>query len=164
MAPRALTKTVPVEDEEITKVQAVARPAVVDQRSERETIRIARLNDNRLLAIARGEGLLGKNFQPVVLDAPAASPTLGVGEEADVTYGEWSLDAHDHAPPPVVPRVRMNAAELATLPLDHDAGFLLTHIDGRRTIAEIVDVSLLSPDDTLHAMAALVALGAVTLD
>jgi hypothetical protein len=58
-------------------------------------------------------------------------------------------------------RIVMAREELRWLTLDHRTGFLLSHIDGRMTIDELLDVSGMPPLDTIRAIFDLVQQGVV---
>lgn len=152
--------------------EAAVRPVEVrslaHDRLNRETIRIGKLNDARLLAIARGEHLPEEDFRPLVLEDPFLS--LVNGDEVELNLGGWLPGSPENAAAlqlsvekTAVPQLIMTPEELAELPLEHGVGFLLTHIDGLRTVEQILDVSLLSAEDTLRAMSVLIEIGAITL-
>ena len=131
--------------------------------------------DARLLAIARGD-LDPEEVPPLlILDDPFGGliPVYEPAETAENLDGWLLFNGSEPEPLAVldlripygaVPRLHMRAAELVALPLDHRSGFLLSHIDGQRSVEEIVDVSHLGPDDTLEVLAALVALRAIAID
>lgn len=170
-------------DDEITisrKVKIVER----EQLYVRPTTKMGAV-DARLIAIARGEldpevdcdlflmddpfgGLIPVDDDEPLSDQPTEIDDEWLLEDVDgLPEGEATTDFV--VPPQVVPltatpRLCMRAADLVALPLDHRSGFLLSHIDGKRTVEEVVDVSHLSPTDTLEALSALIALGAITLD
>ncbi len=165
-------------DDEITierKVKVVER----EQLYLRKTTEMGAV-DARLIAIARGEIDPEVDCELFVMDDPFGGLIL-VDDEEPVTHelaeidDEWLLEDVDDQPgdfvvPPqaipmtATPRLCMRAAELVALPLDHRSGFLLSHIDGKRSIEEVIDVSHLSPKDTLEVIGALIALGAITVD
>jgi hypothetical protein len=173
MAARALTKAVDVaNDDEITIERRVKVP---DPESEeffaRETTKMGKV-DARLLSIARGELEPEEPIDLLVIDDPFGG-LIPVFEDAQEVLDDWLLDEADlepfaipenRIPYDAVPRLCMAPSELVALPLDHRSGFLLSHIDGQRTVEEVIDVSHLSPHDTLDVMAALVALGAIAID
>jgi hypothetical protein len=51
--------------------------------------------------------------------------------------------------------------ELIALPIDPRSGFLLSHIDGHRTVEEVIDACNLSTADALHVIDQLLRLGAI---
>jgi hypothetical protein len=51
--------------------------------------------------------------------------------------------------------------ELIALPIDPRSGFLLSHIDGQRTVEEVIDACNLSTADALHIIDQLLRLGAI---
>jgi len=163
----------PAEEEEVTIERRVRLPAA-DRAPlvARETTRMAKI-DARLLAIARGEVEPDQVSPLLILDDPFGGliPVLE-REEPEENLDDWLL-FDDSEPvamldPPIansaVPRLCMRATELVALPLDHRSGFLLSHIDGKRTVEEIIDVSHLSPEDTLEVIGGLVALRAIAID
>lgn len=139
--------------------------------------------DARLLAMARGEVEPEPAFDLLVIDdpfgglLPLADPFGGLipVTDDDEPYAEvlddrWLVEddaqaMFEPAPraPQGIPRLRMTAAELRLLPLDPSGAFLLSHIDGLRTVEEVVDVSHLLPEDTQRVLNLLVALGAIRI-
>ena len=171
-------------DDEITierKVKFVER----EQLYVRETTKMGAV-DARLIAIARGEVDPEVDCDLFVMDDPFGGLILvddeePLNQELAAIDDEWLLEDVDAEPdsddqpadfvvPPRVipmtatPRLCMRAADLVALPLDHRSGFLLSHIDGKRTIEEVIDVSHLSPIDTLEVIGSLIALGAITVE
>ena len=69
------------------------------------------------------------------------------------------------SPPPLdaVPWLMMSHAELVKLPLDHHEGFLLSLIDGRTTVAQLVDVAAMPRHRVLLVLARWAAMGIVAL-
>lgn len=53
--------------------------------------------------------------------------------------------------------LRVGTKDLAKLPLDHHAGFILSLIDGSSTLDDIVDASGLPTDDVLRIIGELIA-------
>jgi len=192
MSARSAITEIPSEcsgDDEIT----IVRKAAVVEREQlfvRQTTKIG-VVDARLLAIARGEVDPDVNCDLIVMDDPFGGLILvEEGEEEEPGFqgfieidDGWVLEAVDDdddddddtpddavAPlPPVIlvsatPRLCMEASELVALPLDHRSGFLLSHIDGKRTVEEVIDVSQFSANDTIEALGALIALGAIRID
>ncbi len=171
-------------DDEITierKVKVVER----EQLYLRKTTEMGAV-DARLIAIARGEIDPEVDCDLFVMDDPFGG-LIPVDDEEPLAHelaeidDQWLLEEVDAQPdtdeptvdfvvPPEVipmtatPRLCMRAADLVALPLDHRSGFLLSHIDGKRSIEEVIDVSHLSPIDTLEVIGALIALGAITVD
>ncbi len=79
------------------------------------------------------------------------------------------------APPPAVaaltlterqsiPRVLKSMAEVAKLPIDHRAGFLLSHFDGIQTLEEILDVCAMPTDEALALITSLKEMGVIALE
>jgi hypothetical protein len=168
-------------DDEIT-IERKVKVVETEQQFVRTTTKMGAV-DARLIAIARGEIDPEVDCDLFVMDDPFGGLILVEDEEpADETSeidDEWLLEdvdaelddpASDFVVPPRVipmtatPRLCMRASELVALPLDHRSGFLLSHIDGKRTVENVVDVSHLSPEDTLEALGSLIALGAITID
>jgi hypothetical protein len=63
-----------------------------------------------------------------------------------------------------VPRVVLSPARIAALPIDHRAGFLLAHIDGRQSMEEILDVCAMPEEEALGLLEALTAMGVIELE
>lgn len=61
----------------------------------------------------------------------------------------------------IVPVVVKPPHELRALPLDHRAGFVLTHIDGRTDLQSVIDLTGLPEQETLAIVASLLSLGAL---
>ncbi len=168
-------------DDEITierKVKVVER----ELQFVRPTTKMGAV-DARLIAIARGEIEPEVDCDLFLMDDPFGGliPVEDDEEPQAMTDfdDQWVLEevdaelddpASDFVVPPqvipmsAIPRLCMRASELVALPLDHRSGFLLSHIDGKRTVENVVDVSHLSPVDTLEAIGSLIALGAITID
>lgn len=76
------------------------------------------------------------------------------------------------APPPLaslterhgIPRVLVGPEEIAKLPIDHRAGFLLGVIDGMQTMEEILDVCAMPPNDALELIRTLVDMGVIDIE
>lgn len=62
------------------------------------------------------------------------------------------------------PRMLMSLSEVAALPLDPRAGFLMMHFDGMSTIEDIVDACAMPKADTLTILRQLLALKVIALD
>lgn len=62
----------------------------------------------------------------------------------------------------IVPVVLKSPRELRALPLDHRAGFVLTHIDGNTDLQSVIDLVGLPEQETLAIVASLVSLGALS--
>jgi hypothetical protein len=63
-----------------------------------------------------------------------------------------------------VPRLLKSAAEVAELPIDHRAGFLLAHIDGIQSMEEILDVCAMPEAEALELIEKLTSLGVIALE
>lgn len=64
-------------------------------------------------------------------------------------------------PPSRVPKVAVDPTDVRWLGLDHQAGFLLSQIDGTQTLEEISDVSGMTRLDTLKILVELLDMGAI---
>lgn len=62
-----------------------------------------------------------------------------------------------------IPRKKMGAAQLLALPLDHRAGFVLAHIDGKTSMRTLLDVCGMSHDEIKDVLEHLVKLRAIDL-
>jgi len=62
-----------------------------------------------------------------------------------------------------IPRRVVGERELLTLPLDHRAGFLLTHVDGATSLRTLMDISGMTHDETIALVEQLVALSVIRL-
>lgn len=63
-----------------------------------------------------------------------------------------------------IPRVLLSPQEIARLPIDHRAGFLLGFIDGMQTMEEILDVCAMPPGEALDLIRSLVDMGVITIE
>lgn len=172
MAARALTKPTEVaqNDDEITIERRVRVPATASAAIDEHkiTTRMGAV-DERLLAIARGDLEPGDKFNLLIIDDPFGG-LIPIYDEPEEVLDDWLLDEPQASPAARaiphagVPRICMRGAQIMALPLDHRSGFLLSHIDGRRTVEEVMDISHLNPVDTLEVVAALVAMGAIAID
>jgi hypothetical protein len=63
-----------------------------------------------------------------------------------------------------VPRILRPLSELAHLPIDHRAGFLLAHVDGRQTMEEILDVCAMPEAEALAVIDRLRKMGVLEID
>ena len=57
----------------------------------------------------------------------------------------------------------MGATQLLALPLDHRAGFVLAHIDGKTSMRTLLDVCGMSHDEIAEVLERLVKLRAIDL-
>jgi hypothetical protein len=62
-----------------------------------------------------------------------------------------------------VPRIVKTKAEIAAAPIDHRAGFLLAHIDGKTTVQAIVDIAGMPEQDVHEILERLRRLGIVAI-
>ena len=164
-------------DDDITIERRVRIPGPTSELiSSRLTTKMTQI-DARLIAIAKGEVEPDerdmKEHDLVALDDPFGGliPVDDDGEALEAIDGEWLVDEYTLTPVVAhairriaVPRLCMAPASLVALPLDHRSGFVLSHIDGARSVEELIDIANLSADDTLEALAALANLGAITVD
>jgi hypothetical protein len=143
------------QDDEVTEERTMKRPidrSLLDQGTH-PTRRIPRI-DAELLALARGDADPQEELihaASVMSAPPPSDPWGGLIPVFDVTLTS-------------IPRLLMGPRELVQLPIDHRAGFLLSHIDGTRTVQELVDICHLSEEDAMQVVEALVALGAIDID
>lgn len=63
-----------------------------------------------------------------------------------------------------LPRVVASASMVASLPIDHRAGFLLAHVDGVHTVDELLDMCGMPPNDALQLLGMLEQLGVIVLE
>lgn len=63
-----------------------------------------------------------------------------------------------------VPRIVMAQDEIAKLPIDHRAGFLLGAMDGMHTMEEILDVCPMPPSEALELIRALLDMRVITIE
>lgn len=55
-------------------------------------------------------------------------------------------------------------AEIAKLPIDHRAGFLLAHVDGMHTLEELLDVCAMPATEALALIAKLNEMGVIDFE
>jgi len=130
-------------------------------------------------ALAFAGGVLAE-LDEVGLDLD--DPTLDVLDDAprepepfDVdAVGLGAVDTYDPfggllpvstEPPPgaAVPRLLVSAAEIAKLPMDPRAAFLLGHVDGTNTLEEIVDMCPMPQNEALELVARLRGMGVIAI-
>ncbi|MBX3189338.1 MAG: hypothetical protein KF819_20105 [Labilithrix sp.] len=63
-----------------------------------------------------------------------------------------------------IPRVLKSPAEVAKLPIDHRAGFLLAHVDGMQTLEEILDICAMPPVEALDLIGKLREMGVIEFE
>jgi hypothetical protein len=98
-------------------------------------------------------------------------PFLGsVGPMPDETPGapgvvnlKSVLLARGHATVEAIPAISMPPEQLRNLDLDHRGGYVLSLIDGRLSVRDLIDVSDLPKADTSSLLAELLTAGALTL-
>jgi len=117
------------------------------------------------------------------LDHPDSSVAVEVESVSDLSYRALGLvDLVDNVDPAnpfdppsslpplsltqrhAIPRVLISTEEIAALPIDHRAGFLLAHVDGMQTVAELLDVCPMPITEALRHLGTLERLGVVVLD
>lgn len=115
-------------------------------------------------------GLIPVEIDDVVVDG---SRTLGFDVDPD---SEVHSRPTPVPPPPVpiaglsltarqsIPRVLKSPAEVAKLPIDHRAGFLLAHFDGMQTLEEILDICAMPTDEALSLITELQEMGVIDLE
>ncbi len=106
--------------------------------------------------------------------ANAIDVEIGEEVEIDIDLGEDAVSPpKSTAPAPVlltlterqgIPRVLKGQAEIAKLPIDHRAGFLLAHIDGMQTMEEILDICAMPPQEALQLIKELEKLGVIAIE
>lgn len=62
-----------------------------------------------------------------------------------------------------IPRVKKSPGEIAKLPIDHRAGFLLAHIDGMQSVEEILDICAMPESEALDLIEKLETLGVIEM-
>lgn len=63
-----------------------------------------------------------------------------------------------------IPRSLKSMAEIAKLPIDHRAGFLLAHVDGMQTLEEILDVCAMPATEALALIENLTQMGVIEFE
>ena len=63
-----------------------------------------------------------------------------------------------------IPRVLLGPADIAKLPIDHRAGFLLGFIDGMQTVEEILDICAMPQSEALELIRSLVAMDVIAIE
>ena len=151
-------------DDEITIERRVRMPLAPP------TMRMDKI-DARLLAIARGElepddpfgGLIPiYDHEPTPYDED-----LSEDLSEDVQDGWLSLEPAPSSEEAMlgsaVPRVRLRPDELHNLDLSVSAAFLLSHVDGKRTLQEINEACRLDDLESLELLDELLRMGAIEL-
>ena len=117
--------------------------------------------------MSRAGGLLAPAEKPTI-PAPAcpasstrvAAPSAGAGLDSLLksvrTYHAGSLDQ--------VPRLVVPLHELRSLSLDHEAGFILSRIDGTSTLESLLDICGMPRWQVLRLVAKLADYGVIRLD
>jgi hypothetical protein len=108
----------------------------------------------------------------IVEDTPRPSPGTRAGKTRETRDGKTKRSTRDTKDIPTprpriamscIPRRVMTERELLALPLDHRAGFVLAHIDGKTNIRTLVDVCSMSPEEIHTTIERLVELGVIRL-
>lgn len=114
----------------------------------------------------------------LVEDEPEASGGLvqDTGRGQDFAgFGELNLDLDDPSVPvpsvpdgglslECVPRLLVGMKDLSTLPMDPRAAFILSHVDGRQSMEEILDVCPMPRAEALETIERLCSMGVLRLD
>lgn len=114
------------------------------------------------LASARSLSHHVKSAPPPSTRTPSAAPSTAGSEPPAAkpsVAAQLTLTARQS-----IPRVLKSPAEIAELPIDHRAGFLLAHFDGVQTIEEILDICAMPGDEAIQLITELVAMGVVDLE
>ena len=144
----------PADVDDISVVRVKGEPAQAYR-----TLEVPRIDDG-LLAMARGD---------VAAEAETdyVAPFGGLIPVFDDDEGPQRITLSPPPPPPAVYRavlrLRLPVRELIQLPIDHRAGFLLSHFDGQRTVEDVIDLSQLCERDALEVIDDLLSLGAIEL-
>jgi hypothetical protein len=152
-------------DDEITIECRVKVPAPVGSAASRKTTTRLTKVDARLLAMARGEVEPDDPFGGLI-------PIYDNDDDEALQVDEaWlmlepepaSSDADEFLLGQTVPVVRMRASELFGLPLEQRSTFFLSQIDGRRSVAQLVDICGLDDLSGLEIVDELLRFGAIEL-
>jgi len=175
-------------EEEITVERRAKIPTAAVSTSSRLTTKMVAV-DARLLAIARGEAEAdtmppprpfarearpaAQDVAQIAPDAEAVDPFGGLipveddagasSEDVEQIDEDWLVPSSNPMHLGLVPHLRMRTDEILGLPIDGRQGFLLSQVDGRRTIAAVLDVCRLDEAVGLTIIDELVSLGAITL-
>lgn len=139
--------------------------------------------DDRVTALreayARGdtEGALSlataiRSEIPAAMDDDPFGGLIPVEEEPPVDAKDCTRLAPEGLVPSIltlterhsIPRLLMGPREIAKLPLDPRAGFLLGNIDGMQTLEEILDVCGMPPEEAIAIIRMLEKLGAIEIE
>lgn len=106
-------------------------------------------------------------------EGDAGEPASAVQESQIRRRYELPSDTHDphqrptlKTPPPrlglgAIPRRLVGDREMRSLPLDHRAAFVLSHVDGRTNLRSLIDVTGLVADEVVALIERLIELKAV---
>ncbi|MDB4944094.1 MAG: hypothetical protein JWP97_3628 [Labilithrix sp.] len=90
---------------------------------------------------------------------PLAPPSMNREPQGDVASPPLSLTER-HS----IPTMLKSLGEVARLPIDHRAGFLLAHVDGMQTLEEILDVCAMPPLEALDLIRKLEEMGVIAFE
>jgi len=137
------------------KPSEIRAPLPIDPKEAARDPRVAALRE--LYAAGDAEAAL---FIAQTIDS---TPPGLLSREAETVPPPPSIHDDDTARIVRVPHVVKTPEEIALLPLDHRAGFLLAHVDGHATIEEIFDVCAMPEDEAVLLLRELVELGVIVL-
>lgn len=83
-------------------------------------------------------------------------------DESDRITSELPLPPSVRLTTQSVPVLAMTAAQMRGMPLDHRAGFILSHVDGVSSVETILDVSGMPGDEVLLLLQALLDKGIIS--
>jgi hypothetical protein len=104
---------------------------------------------------------------PPPLDAAASGGSYDIGPDGDVgdrnaqAAAFYARRAASQPPTRSVPHIAKTAQEIAALPLDHHAGFLLAHVDGLTSVDEILDLCAMPEEEAITLLQELLVLGVI---
>lgn len=114
-------------------------------------------------------------------DGPDSAVDVEYGEAEEIDVSDPAFDEDDACseppPPATVPPtagpltltqrhsvLRLKAEDIASLPIDHRGGFLLSHVDGMHSLEEILDICAMPQVEALEIIANLEALGVIEFE
>ena len=116
---------------------------------------------------------------PVLDDPPAAEEELSdwdlladPGFEEGLPIVAAAGTRRDPSEPPpdelvplsaIIPQVLLSAAEIAKLPIDPRAAFILSHVDGIQSMEEILDICAMAEAEAVELLEKLRAMGVISL-
>ena len=115
-------------------------------------------------ALARADAGEAEDALALLLEATAGAPDdLEAQAALDLVRAALYLRHRQRLAGSARPRLRVDPEQLMRLDLAPEAGFLLSLLDGRTRIEELVTVSGLDPFDVLHLLARLEKTGIVEI-